>query len=34
LHIVHDLLDDRSTLKPLPDNDKICGPGSIMHNPG
>jgi hypothetical protein len=31
---VHDLLDDRSTLKSLPDNDKICGPGSIMHNPG
>jgi len=19
---------------PLPDNDKICGPSSIMHNPG
>jgi hypothetical protein len=34
LHSVHDLLDARSTLKPLPDKDKIYGPGSVMHNPG
>jgi hypothetical protein len=31
---VHDLLDVRSTLKPLPDKDKIYGLGSVMHNPG
>jgi len=34
LHSVHDLLDVRSTLKPLPDKDKIYGPSSVMHNPG
>jgi hypothetical protein len=31
---VHDLLDVRSTLKPLPDKDKFYGPGSVVHNPG